>query len=57
MTTVLQLQKGIACAEKTCNKSFLPRMRSNDPAYCSYPCAIKGQPEHAKASIFGRRQP
>ena len=54
---MLKLQKGIACAEKTCNKSFLPRMRSNDPAYCSYPCALKGQPEHAKASIFGRRQP
>ena len=57
MTTVLQLQKGYRCAEETCNKPFRRRLCSNDPAYCSYPCAVKGQPEHAKASIFGRRQP
>lgn len=34
------------CSE--CRRWFIRQLTSNEPAYCSYSCGAKAQPEHTK---------
>ena len=39
------------CAHATCGKPMVRRSPLNDPAYCCYECAAKGQPDRVGTTM------